>query len=144
VTLSAGGKTQSQPLDVGIDPRVRVAADDLVGQLRLSQAIDSTLRRTWSAHDAVTEARRVRAGALAPVLADSLAALAGPGPASLSAVADQLTRLAISVQSADTAPSHGLEEAYRACEALVAGLLSRWHRIELMLPPATAGARATP
>ena len=144
VTLSAGGKSQSQPLEVGIDPRVRVTADDLVGQLRLSQAIDSTLRRTWFAYDTVTEARRARAGALAPALADSLAALGGPGTASLSAVADQLTRLATSVQSADTAPSHGLEEAYRACEALVTELVSRWHRIQLTFPPAAASARETP
>src|SRR5262245_11753912 len=36
VTLSANGTTRSRPLEVGLDPRVRVAAGDLEAQLRLS------------------------------------------------------------------------------------------------------------
>jgi hypothetical protein len=120
---------------VRLDPRVRVASGDLEAQLRLSQAIDSTLQRAWAAHDAITGARSTRGSALDPALRDSLAALAGPGPASLSAVADQLTQLAISAQSADSAPSQGLEEAFRACEARTTGLISRWHGLETSLPP---------
>jgi len=144
VTLSAGGTTRSRPLDVGLDPRVRVGAGDLEAQLRLSQAIDSTLQRVWSAHDAITRARGTRGGALDPALRDSLAAIAGPGPASLSAVADQLTQLAISTQSADSAPSQGLEEAFHACDARTTGLISRWRGLEATLPPAPATTRAAP
>ena len=144
VTLSAGGATRSRPLEVRLDPRVRVADGDLEAQLRLSQAIDSTLQRAWAAHDAITRARSTRGNALDPALRDSLAALAGPGPASLTAVTDQLTQLAISAQSADSAPSRGLEEAFHACEARTTGLITRWRSVEAALPPGSGIPRQAP
>src|SRR5262249_46177093 len=43
VTLRAGGTVRSRRLDVRLDPRVDTGRDALVAQLRLSQAIDSSL-----------------------------------------------------------------------------------------------------
>lgn len=143
VTLSAGGRTQSRPLDVRLDPRVPAEADEMVEQLRLSQAIDAALRHTWAAHDTITQVLRARKGALG-ALSDSLSTLAGPGGASLTAVADALTQLAISVQAADAAPSQGLQAAFRAYETLMTDLISRWRRIESTLPAASGSPREVP
>ena len=130
VTLTVGATTRSRPLEVRLDPRVRVASGDLEAQLRLSQAIDSTLQRAWAAHDAITGARSTRGSALDPALARFVGGarrprpgqpLRGGGPAhparDLGAVGRQRT-------------SQGLEEAFRACEARTTGLISRWHGLE--------------
>jgi photosystem II stability/assembly factor-like uncharacterized protein len=138
VTLSVDGAEKSRSLKVGLDPRVSVPADGLVEQLQLSHAIDSTLVRAWVAHDEIEQARKERGGALAPALRDSLATLGTLGGTSLSGAANALTDIAIGVQSADTAPPQGLKEGYRACAALVDGLIERWRRLEPQLREASA------
>jgi hypothetical protein len=138
VTLSVDGAEKSRSLKVGLDPRVSVPADGLVEQLQLSHAIDSTLVRAWVAHDEIEQARKERGDALAPALRDSLATLGTLGGTSLSGAANALTDIAIGVQSADTAPPQGLKEGYRACAALVDGLIERWRRLEPQLREASA------
>jgi hypothetical protein len=138
VTLAANGVSRSQPLDVRLDPRISVPEAGLIEQLRLSHAIDSTLVRTWTAHDAIEQARKEAGEGLAPALRDSLAVLATRGGTSLSGAADALTDIAIGVQSADNSPPQGLREGYRACAALVDGLIERWHQLEPRLREASA------
>jgi hypothetical protein len=84
-----------------------VPAAGLAEQLRLSQAIDSTLVRAWAAHDAIDRAQKESADALSPALKDSLASLGTRGGTSLTGAAAALTDIAIGVQSADTAPPQG-------------------------------------
>jgi photosystem II stability/assembly factor-like uncharacterized protein len=138
VTLTVGGVSKSHPLDVRLDPRISVPAAGLAEQLRLSQAIDSTLVRAWAAHDAIDRAQKESADALSPALKDSLASLGTRGGTSLTGAVAALTDIAIGVQSADTAPPQGLRDGYRACAALVDGLIERWHRLEPMLREASA------
>src|SRR5262249_2491271 len=51
VTLRADGTAKSRRLDVRLDPRVDTGHDALVAQLRLSQAIDSSLVHAWTTYD---------------------------------------------------------------------------------------------
>ena len=113
-------------------------AEGLVEQLELSKAIDATLVRAWSAHDDIERARKEAGDALAPAMRDSLASLGTRGAKSLAGAAGSLTDIAIGVQSADTAPPQGLREGYRACAALVDGLIERWQRLEPALREASA------
>ena len=133
VTLTAGGHSLSRPLAVRLDPRLDVERRSLEDQLALSQAIDSTLRRALTAHDAIERASKDRGGSLDPATTDSLAAIGSRGGASLSGVADALAELATGVQAADAAPSRGMQDAYRACAERVTGLIERWRRIEAAL-----------
>jgi hypothetical protein len=138
VTLAVDGIERSRPLNVKLDPRISVTAEALAQQLALSHAIDSTLVRAWTAHDAVERAGKEGAKTLAPALRDSLVSLGTRGGTSLAGAADALTDIAIGVQSADTAPPQGLREGYRACAVLVDGLIERWRRLEPMLREASA------
>jgi len=138
VTLEVDGKRQSQPLEVLLDPRVSVSPEGLAEQLALSQAIDSTLVRTWAAHDEVLRADRELGGSLTPALKDSLAVLSTKGKTSLTWVAGSLVDIAIGVQAADTAPAQGLRDAFAECDAFVDALLTRWHRLEPLLREGSA------
>jgi len=117
------------------------AREALVEQLRLSQAIDSSLVRAWSAHDEIQRVQQEREALLSPALKDSCATLATRGSTSLSGVADALSDVAVGVQAADCAPAQGLREAYRACDALVDKLIGRWRKLE---PALRAAAGAPP
>jgi photosystem II stability/assembly factor-like uncharacterized protein len=130
VTLKAGGKSDERMLVVQLDPRIAVAAADLVEQLRLTQAIDSVLAGACSGRDAIAQTMRAHGTALPPALADSLAAIAGPGAASLAGVADALSELANAVQAADAGPTQGMREAFAACDTLAQTLITRWRRME--------------
>jgi photosystem II stability/assembly factor-like uncharacterized protein len=138
VTLSADGRTSARSLDVKLDPRLSVPEAGLVAQLELSHAIDSTLVRTWAAHDAIEAARKEAGDGLSPALRDSLMTLGTRGGTSLAGAADALTDIAIGVQSADNSPPQGLREGYRACATLVDGLIERWRRLEPALREASA------
>jgi hypothetical protein len=62
VRLSVGGKTYSQPLTLGLDPRVRVPEADIVKQVDLARATAAEMDRVAEALAAV-RARRKEAGA---------------------------------------------------------------------------------
>jgi photosystem II stability/assembly factor-like uncharacterized protein len=141
LTLSAGGRTQSRPLEVRMDPRLSVDAAALAEQLRLSQAIDSTLQLAWSASDAIERATKERGASLVPPLADSLAGIASRGDASLAGVSGDLTELATTVQAADAGPTQGQRDAFHACAERVAGLVERWHRLEAGLGAAPSASK---
>ena len=138
VALAADGRESRRTLEVRLDPRIDVPAEGLAEQLELSKAIDATLVRAWSAHDDIERARKEAGDALAPAMRDSLASLGTRGATSLAGAAGSLTDIAIGVQSADTAPPQGLREGYRACAALVDGLIERWQRLEPALREASA------
>jgi len=138
VTLTVDGNARSRPLDIRLDPRIEVQAGALYQQLALSQAIDSTLVRAWSTHDKIERAGKEAGETLTPALRDSLASLGTRGGTSLAGAANSLTEIAVGVQAADTPPPQGLREGYRACAALVDGLIERWQRLEPVLREAAA------
>jgi hypothetical protein len=121
-----------------LDPRIEVQAGALSQQLALSQAIDSTLVRAWSAHDEIEHAGKEAGETLTPALRDSMVSLGTRGGTSLAGAASSLVDIAIGVQAADTPPPQGLREGYRALATLVDGLIARWQRLEPMLREASA------
>lgn len=139
VTLEAGGKSVSQPLEVRLDPRLALEPGALEAQLALSRSLDSTLQVVWSARDDIQHALQEQGGRLDAELADSLAALADRGDASLSALGNSLGSLYGSVQSADLAPTQGMQDAWRACRERVRGLLERWQRLRTTLEERARG-----
>ncbi|MCC6348215.1 MAG: hypothetical protein IT347_01315 [Candidatus Eisenbacteria bacterium] len=137
VTLEAGGRRVSQPLEVRLDPRLSVPMAGLEEQLALSRSLDSTLQEVWSAHDLILRTLNEAGDAIDPATADSLRAIAGRGEASLSGMAGSLGSLFTTVQSADSEPTQGAKDAWRACRRRIDGLLERWHRIASGLTPRT-------
>jgi len=140
VTVEAGGRRVSQPLEVRLDPRVEVPPGALEAQLALTREIESELREAWSAHDEAQAALKAAGKSLDPAIADSIAAIATRGDASLAGLAGSLTSLYGSVQAADAAPTQGQLDAFEACRRRVAGLLERWKRLSAALTPGGAGS----
>ena len=144
VTLEAGGRRVTQPLEVRLDPRLDVGLPDLEAQLALTREIESLLRLAWSAHDEAQAALKAGRRSLEPATADSIAAIATRGDASLSGLAGSLTQLYGSVQAADAAPTQGQREAFAACRLRVAGLVERWKRLSAALVPGGGSAPRPP
>lgn len=141
VTLAAGGRSVSQPLEVRADPRLELPPGALEAQFAMSRSIDSTLHVTWDAHDAAQRALGVARTRGNAALADSLGAIAARGEASFAGIGGALASLYGSVQSADMAPTQGQREAFAALAARLAGLLARWRNLAAGRP---AGAETRP
>jgi photosystem II stability/assembly factor-like uncharacterized protein len=139
VTLAAHGQTLTRPLEVRLDPRVRVSPQALREQLETSQAADSALVRAMSAYREIQRLRTSRAAELAPGLKDSLAQIADRGDSSLAGVARAMAELATSLEEADAAPTQGQREALGACRERLAGLLERWRRVARTIPERATG-----
>ncbi|HTR97244.1 MAG TPA: hypothetical protein VMH61_05030 [Candidatus Acidoferrales bacterium] len=137
LTLSAGARHASAPLEVRGDPRLHLAPGALEAQERLALAIDSTMAEAMAARRAVAAARARAGSALSAALADSLAAVADRGDACFTGVANVLAGISEQVEAADTAPGSGARAVYAACARRVADLEARWHRLESSLPAGT-------
>ncbi|HKF42789.1 MAG TPA: glycoside hydrolase [Thermoanaerobaculia bacterium] len=150
VRLTAGGKTQTQPLKVEMDPRVTVSAADLGKQLELSQRVTGAMGRSAAALTEVRatraswkKARETAAGAAAGSIAsldDKAAALEGTGGRGArrtAAARDDLARingrfagLLEVLQEGDAAPTRAMSAAVDELEKSLEGLLSRWNDLK--------------
>ncbi len=128
VTLTVGGKDQTRPLAVRMDPRVHVTAAALRQQLALAQAIDSLLQRAVGA-DHQIEAQLADSTALDSATAGSLRSLVQAGDTNLSRITGVLASLVTGVQSADAAPTEGQRAVYRDYRGQLEELLRRWAAI---------------
>src|SRR5262249_31274779 len=149
VRLTAAGKTLTQPLELGMDPRIQMSVKDLASQFDISMQCYGTLRRV---HGAETEVENVKwqldklvAQKPAAALGDSVAAFAKRvaaigeepegAPGSLTRVVEtpalgrvrgELLSLMDVVESVDAAPT---PQAVAAAEALgerSARSIARW------------------
>jgi photosystem II stability/assembly factor-like uncharacterized protein len=150
VRLTAGGKTQEQPLTVRMDPRVKTLPEDLARQFELSMQCCEGMRQ---AHEAVEQVRTLRArlkqlqgkaGVPAEALAEldrKAAALAGserrrgeppmfgPRQPGLARVAGEMQRLLHLLQGADAAPTTQAVAACAEAQKALEDLLSKWKNL---------------
>ena len=117
VRLNVDGKSQSQPLTVKMDPRVKATAVDLKLQYDTSRAIDALLRRSGTA---LREMRAVTAKTAATTDLDQR----------LSRASAPLGQLFGAVESADAAPMPIVMEAWKATAAAVEPLLAEWQKMK--------------
>jgi hypothetical protein len=130
VTLTAGGKSHTQSLQVKLDPRTHVTHSALQEQLALAIKVDSTLARAVSMHREINKILEKEKEKLPFAIADSLVALTTGKDNSFSAVANVLASLSDAVKKADSAPTQGQQEVYREYQDRLDRLLERWQKTE--------------
>jgi hypothetical protein len=117
VRLTVDGKTQTQPLTIKLDPRVKTTAADLKLQYDTSRAIDALLRRSAAA------LREMRAVATkTPAVTDL--------DQRLSRASAPLGQLFGAVESADAAPMPVVMDAWKATAAAVSPLVAEWEKMK--------------
>ena len=147
VRLTVNGTTQSRPLDVRLDPRVKTPAAALATMYATSRGLDSAIAaaaggqaQVRAVRDAI-RARREKAGsgAVADALAafdTRLATLEGTGGTrlggggarsdSFAGLRGELGQLFGLVENADTAPTTQLAAAVRDRRAALARIVDQW------------------
>lgn len=116
VRLTVDGSTQSQPLVVQIDPRVKATPNDLRLQYDTSRAIDATIRRA--------------AGALREIRAAQPTPQAGEVEQRLTRASAPLGQLFGAVESSDAAPMPVVLEAWKATSAAVQAAVADWEKMK--------------
>ncbi len=129
VTLTADGKSYTQPLNVEMDPRVKVGEGALRRQFAVAMSVDSTLGRTTAAHRAVTDALDAHKASASPAVAAAARAIAD----SLATIDGVLGSLATQVVAADAPPTQGEEGVLDAYRTQLDALLARWKTVEARL-----------
>jgi hypothetical protein len=117
VRLTVDGKTQTQPLVVKMDPRVKTSAADLQLMYDTSRAIDGMLRRVAKA-EAEMRAAPAR-NAQVTDLGQRLSRASAP-----------LSQLFGTVESVDAAPMPVVLEAWKATGAAVDAALAEWEKMK--------------
>jgi antitoxin component of RelBE/YafQ-DinJ toxin-antitoxin module len=117
VRLTVDGKSQTQPLTVKIDPRVKSSSADLKLMYDTSRAIDVMLRRVAKAEG---EIRAV------PVKSAQITDLGQR----LSRASAPLSQLFGAVESTDAAPMPVVLEAWKATSAAVDAVLAEWEKMK--------------
>ncbi|HEX7826481.1 MAG TPA: hypothetical protein VF477_16385, partial [Mycobacterium sp.] len=115
VRLTVDGRSQTQPLIVKMDPRVKTTAAELKLQYDTSRAIDALLRRTATASRDMKAAKTPGATDLDQRLSRASAALG---------------QLFGAVEAADAAPMPVVLEAWKATLAAVEPLLAEWEKMK--------------
>lgn len=114
VRLTVDGASETQPLVVKMDPRVKATAADLKLQYDTSRAIDAMLRR------AATALREIRAAARTAATSDL--------EQRLSRASAPLGQLFSAVESTDAAPMPIVLEEWKRVSGAVAPLLAEWDK----------------
>ncbi|HEY2471145.1 MAG TPA: glycoside hydrolase [Terracidiphilus sp.] len=150
VRLIVNGKTQSEPLKVQMDPRVKTTMQDLEQQFTLAkQMYDDLMKATAALHEISVLREQLKArkgqpvvGQAAPTIDSRLDAIAGPerggrgfgrgpaGPSTLASVRMQIARLEHSIESADEAPTAAQAEAFQIAEKPLGGLIDQWRKMK--------------
>ena len=115
VRLTVDGRSQTQPLVIKMDPRVKATAADLKLQYDTSRAIDAMLRRTSAA------LREIRAAQKTPPVTDL--------ELRLSRASAPLGQLFGAVESADAAPMPVVMDEWKRTAAAVEPLLTEWEKV---------------
>lgn len=144
VTLSANGKTHTQPLTVKMDPRVKITADELEEQLQISRRlmdIRTTLEPIGQRFDSLLEqVRRLREQPLPKNVEDKLNDLnrdlkelgppnERPGPELRLDALDSAKSLFNDIQGVDAAPTAAEKAAVGEVQSRGATLMERWKEV---------------
>jgi photosystem II stability/assembly factor-like uncharacterized protein len=150
VRLTAGGVSQSKPLIIVMDPRVKTSHDDLEQQFDLSHTIyDQMLQATRALHEITVLRNQLDApGSKVPheqaeELEEKFKKIAGAedgegggrrfgpaGPPTLDSLRMQLVRLEHSIENADAAPTTSQAAAAQEVAKPLTGLLEQWNQIK--------------
>jgi hypothetical protein len=122
VRLTVDGRAQTQPLDVRMDPRVRVAAAALRRQFAVASRLVDALRRDSTALAAV---QALSHGPAAAPADDSLEQRLAAAAAGLRRLNGRLVDLYAVVEGADAAPTAAAQAAARDLERGLADLEGR-------------------
>jgi hypothetical protein len=152
VVLTSGNQTYKAPLTIDIDPRVKIAREDLVNQLELEQKIDNALSKTTDTAKSIA-ALREQLKALhtslsekpdAKSILDEVDAVdkraqsiqgnpAAPWPATPGGLIGEdatLATLAIAAGSADSAPTATTSAAFAESTKRLNDLLPQWEQLQ--------------
>src|SRR5439155_25439228 len=145
VTLTAGGKTFSQPLTIAMDPRVKASATNLQEQFDLSWKLYQLrlkLAPIGKNFDNIAEQlTKLRAKAAErPDVTQKLEAFAQtlmkfgpphprPGASPSLFVLESTTRLFNEIESADAAPTAAVKAAVADLETKVGPMMDAWHKL---------------
>ena len=149
VRLIAGGVSQSKPLTIVMDPRVKASRFDLQQQFNLAHTTyDEMLQATKALHEitvlrdqldspsskvshADAEALEAKFNKIAGVEGGEGGGRFGPPPPpSLDVIRTQLARLQYSVENADTAPTAAQSAAAAEIAKPLPGLLEQWNQVK--------------
>jgi hypothetical protein len=149
VRLLAGGQSQSQPLTIVMDPRVKTANAGLQQQFNVSYGLyQEMLQATQALHQITVLRDQLDAPGSqvshpsAEALEASLNKIAGPagdegrprfgppGAPNLSTIRTQMARLEYSIQSADLAPTAAQTAAAAQLAKPLPGLLEEWKQVK--------------
>ena len=150
VRLTVGGKSESEPLVVKMDPRVHASAADLAAlhaaQVRMAASLDALAKAALEAHSVAEQADAPRNAALATQLAPFTAKLkslldgTGPGAAKrlpgIDEVTAEATELYAQLQQADAAPTAALLASAAHVEGEGAEVLPGWEQFRQKQLPA--------
>jgi len=137
VSLSAGGVSSSQPLEVVMDPRVSTTSEDLAELLDVQLRVGSALARSADTERVRKTAAELLAHALVDPRAkreareiaaqqkalDGLAATEADRPGPINA---RLASLETDLEKADAAPVAAQLDALDRCEKALAAYLDKW------------------
>src|SRR5262249_25891897 len=142
VRLTVGGKTLTQPLDVDVDPRIRVTRETLAVQFQFYREVVRSLERATDARvelreveerleelarDAAEGRRAAELGQKARELSAELARFqSGGGEDDIASIAGVLGSLATDVESADGAPTGSQREGESMYAEHLDGALGHW------------------
>jgi photosystem II stability/assembly factor-like uncharacterized protein len=138
VRLTVGGESQTQPLVVKMDPRVKTPAAGLEAQLALARKVTAAMDRSYDALEQAQalqtrlESLKGRAKGAAEAI-EAVEKKLGPltgGSESLDQVNDELSSLLDAVESADVAPTINAQRTWTALEKRVARRLAAWKEIQ--------------
>ncbi|MFZ0644623.1 MAG: hypothetical protein WAM25_15805, partial [Candidatus Acidiferrales bacterium] len=152
VTLKVGGQSYKSSVKVEMDPRVKVAREDLARQLALEQKVDAALTKATETAEAIGKVReqlkalqtslgaKLNAKALLQTVND-LDKRAGTiqgnpqaewpqSPGGLIGVNGSLGMLAVSVGSADSAPTATSQTAFDEANKQLNETLAQWESFQ--------------
>jgi hypothetical protein len=132
VRLTAAGRSQVQPLDLRLDPRVRIGPVALGRQFALGRALAEALDRTDRARREIrairdrAKERRDRVPALGAEIDSVRTELERFDQTELGSLAGQLQQLYEAVEEVDAAPTSQLEVAVRDRQGALDRLTREW------------------
>jgi photosystem II stability/assembly factor-like uncharacterized protein len=146
VTLKAGGKTLTAPLEVKLDPRIATPAADLAAALAYSQDLDGALFKTYRGYGETTAILKqldtlAEAAKADPALAAKIAALkariASPaGGQTFSGLDGAFAYLETDAEGADAAPTAAQLQVVAEKTAALKALQADWDSVKAKDIPA--------
>nr|MDQ2681574.1 hypothetical protein [Candidatus Eremiobacteraeota bacterium] len=146
VTMNSGGSTYSQPLRVGMDPRIHVSDAALRKQYEFANQILATRELVKSLQQqSGARLKALRGGSASPATLEALSALVGIAPptdpnnsvgpldtdiSSLRYLGNALDGLEQTVESADTAPTLDAQTKYAHLRMLYVKNKAAWERLK--------------